>query len=272
MRIAVASGKGGTGKTTIAVNLAYFNKLDLVDLDVEEPNAHIFFKHRGKEFSEDVFTFFPEVLKEKCTLCGICRDACAFHAVVIFDGVEILADLCHSCRACMYLCPERAIVEGTRKIGEINIIENRIKLTYGKLRVGEASAVPLIRQVKEKVRENEEVSGNDVVIDCPPGNSCPVLECIEDSDFVILIAEPSPFSLHDVRITMEILNRIGVDYGVVINKHGLPFKIEEKLEGVEILGKIPFSMDIAKKYSKGELVIEYKEIFREIYNRVREAS
>ncbi|RLI80806.1 [Fe-S]-binding protein, partial [Archaeoglobales archaeon] len=131
MKIAVASGKGGTGKTTVAVNLAYFNDLELVDLDVEEPNAHIFIK--GKVDSEEAFTFSPVVLKDKCTLCGVCRDACAFHAILIFDEVEILTELCHSCKACMHLCPEKAIIEGERKIGEIKTVKNKIKLTYGKL-------------------------------------------------------------------------------------------------------------------------------------------
>ncbi len=267
MKIAVASGKGGTGKTTVAVNLAYFNDLELVDLDVEEPNAHIFIN--GNVTSEDAFTFLPVVLKDKCTLCGVCRDVCAFHAIIIFDEVEILNDLCHSCRACMYLCPEKAIVEGERKIGEIKIVENRIKLTYGKLRVGEASAVPLIKKVKERIAEKLD---RDLVIDCPPGNSCPVVESLEGSDFVILVAEPSPFSLHDVKLTMEIVKNLGIDYGVVINKHGLPFDIESKLEslGVKILGKIPFSMEAAKRYSRGHLMVEHEEIFKDIYNKVKE--
>ena len=268
MKIAVASGKGGTGKTTIAVNLAYFNNLDLVDLDVEEPNAYIFIE--GKERSEDAYTFLPEVLKDRCTLCGVCREVCAFHAIIIFDEVEILSDLCHSCRACMYLCPEKAIVEGKRKIGEIKSIENRIKLTFGKLRIGEASAVPLIKKVKERVEVTEDANENDLIVDCPPGNSCPVVECIEDSDFVILVAEPSPFSFHDVKITMEIVKKMGIEFGVVINKHGLPFNLEEKLDGVRILGKVPFSMEAAESYSKGQLMTEYAEVFRDIYERIKE--
>ena len=264
MKIAVASGKGGTGKTTVAVGLAYFNNLELVDLDVEEPNAHIFVK--GKSKSEEAFAFLPEVVKDKCTLCGVCRDVCAFHAIIIFDEVEILSDLCHSCKACMHLCPEKAIVEGRRKIGEIVSVDGEIKLTYGRLRVGEASAVPLIKKVKSKVESGNHRS--DIIIDCPPGNSCPVVESIEGSDFVILVAEPTPFSLHDVRLTMEIVKGMGIDYGVVINKYGLPFDIESRLEA-DIVGKIPFSMEIAERYSKGLLLEGQKEVFQKIYSEVK---
>ncbi len=260
MRIAVASGKGGTGKTTLAVNLAYFNGINLYDLDVEEPNCHIFFKGEKKE--EIVYRKVPKVDEEKCDYCGVCRDVCEYHAIVVLkDRVYVMEELCHSCGACAYFCPRNAIYEVDRPMGRIVEIESDIKLTYGILNVREASPVPLIRRVKKRIR-------GDAVMDCPPGTSCPMVESVRDADYCILVCEPTPFSLHDLKLAMSVLEKLEIPYGVVINKYGLPFNVEDKIDA-EIIGKIPFRKDIAENYSKGKLLHDYAETFKEIYEVVR---
>ncbi len=258
MRIAVASGKGGTGKTTVAVNLAYFNKIDLFDLDVEEPNDHIFFKGERKE--KVVCRKVPKVDESKCDYCGICRDVCEYNAIVVLkDKAYTFPELCHSCGACSYFCPRNAIEEVDKPIGKIVEVRSDVKLTYGVLEIGEAMPTPLMRAVKRKM-------GKKAIIDCPPGTSCPFVESVIDADVCILVCEPTPFSYHDLKLAMDVMKKLDKKFGVVINKHGLPFRIEDKIQA-PIIGRIPFSREIAEKYSKGELLFDYGEIFREIYDR-----
>jgi MinD superfamily P-loop ATPase len=258
MRIAVASGKGGTGKTTVSVNLASFNSVDLFDLDVEEPNDHIFIKGYMKE--NLVFRKVPEV-SDGCNGCGVCREVCQFSAIYVIDRAYPIPELCHSCGACSYLCPEKAIKEVDYQTGKVVTVEGDIKLTYGELTIGEASPVCLIKYVKQ-------LMGKNAIIDSPPGTTCPMVESVIDSDYVILVAEPTPFSLHDLKIAVSVVSDLNLDFGVLINKYGLPFDGVEKYcksEGIEIIGKIPFSAEIAKKYSKGKLIDDMRDFFIELY-------
>ncbi len=264
MRIAVASGKGGTGKTTVSVNLSAFTGLKLYDFDVEEPNAKIFFK--GEERSRDVYRPVPEVT-EKCNFCGVCREVCQYNAIVVLkDSVIVFPEICHSCGACVYLCPEKAMVEKDKKIGRIvEVYENgKCVLTYGEMDIGEVSPVPIIKEMKKDLAK-------DAVIDCPPGVSCPMVESVKTADFVLLVLEPTPFSFHDLKIAAEVVKSLGKPFGVVINKYGLPYSVEElcKKEGYEVVGKIPFSKELAEAYSRGELMYSVKDVFEEIYDRIK---
>ena len=200
MRIAVASGKGGTGKTTIATNLALSvgSNVQLLDCDVEEPNAH-FFIHPTFEVTRPITTPVPEVDEEKCTFCGKCSDICQFKAIAVLDKtVLVFQELCHSCGGCMEVCPENAITEKGRELGIIQTgHRNGIEFIHGKLRVGEAMSPPLIRAVREY-----ELPDKLTIIDAPPGTSCPVIASVKDSDFVLLVTEPTPFGLHDLKLAV----------------------------------------------------------------------
>lgn len=273
MIISVASGKGGTGKTTVATNLALSlgDGVRLLDCDVEEPNAHLFLRPEITETLE-VTTFIPAVSDELCTACRKCSDICRFRALtVIGEKVLVFAELCHSCGGCIEVCPENAITEGSRPLG---VVESGrcgdIGFGHGRLRVGEAMAPPLIRKVR-----TQEKSADTIIIDAPPGTSCPVIAAMKGTDFVLLVTEPTPFGLHDLKLAVEAVKFLGIPYGLVINRADMGnSEVSEYADKVQLplLMEIPFDRRIAEAYSRGETIVElmpeWKESFRDLYNGI----
>jgi len=276
MRIAVASGKGGTGKTTVAVNLALVAEglVRLLDCDVEEPNAHLFLKTEQKN-QRVVSISVPEIDEARCDGCAKCSEACAFHALVSFGTIPIFApEMCHGCGVCTRICPQKAIHEVDKRIGVVEISQaGSIELVQGRLDVGVALAPPLIRAVKE------EATGDLVIIDAPPGTSCPVIATMRDADFVVLVTEPTPFGLNDLKLAIEVVRELGLPFGVVINRavsdDGFvrPYLMEEK---ITVLTEIPDDRRIAEAYAKGTPIIEalpeYKKLFADLLEKIREAA
>jgi len=276
MIISIASGKGGTGKTTIAVNLALSLKnVQFIDCDVEEPNAHIFLKPEIKERSS-AFIPIPEVDETKCNTCGKCREVCAYHAIAVIptdkDGkgkVLIFPHLCHGCGACSLLCPQKAIKEVNKEIGVIEIgMSQNIQFVHGTLNVGEIMSPPLIRQVQDRINP-----AKTVIIDAPPGTSCPVIAAVKNSDYCILVTEPTPFGLNDLTLAVEVLRKLKIPFGVVINRSDIgDDKVDQYCQDnkIPILLRIPFDRDIALLYSRGIPLVqekaEYKEQFRKMFN------
>lgn len=261
--IAVASGKGGTGKTTVAVSLFHFllkehtPNVQIVDCDVEEPNDLLFF-HKAEVKSEHYATqLIPVIDNDKCTYCRKCVDYCEFNAIVVIPPVnfaEVNSSLCHSCGACIVACESGAITEHPEVIGTIRnyrIGEHGI-LTEGRLKVGSAMQTMVIKQVKQHALKDADV----IIYDAPPGTSCPVVETVADADYVILVTEPTPFGLYDLTLTVDLLKEIRIPFGVIINKAGVgDHKVHEFLSHgeIEILGEIPFHRGYASQYAKGEI-------------------
>lgn len=287
MVIAVASGKGGTGKTTIAVGLALsLENVQFLDCDVEEPNAHIFLKPEITH-TEWVNLPVPEVKKDRCSYCGRCAEVCVYNAIaVIKEKVLLFTELCHGCGGCSLLCPEKAIEEVDRPIGVLQKGKaGSISFTHGKLNLGEAMAVPLVRAVKRAGLEthpnnNQFTSNNGItIIDVPPGTSCPVIESVKGSDFCLLVTEPTPFGLNDLVLAVETLRKLKIPFGVVINRADVgDKKVDEycKDEKIPILMCIPMDRDIAMAYSKGIPIIEakpaYKKDFLKLYQKMEELT
>ena len=270
MIVAIASGKGGTGKTTVAVNFAVANNGIIYDCDVEEPNANIFVKADLRKI-EDVFLMNPYFELDKCKFCKKCSNLCEYHAIAVLPSdIMFFKELCSGCGRCKIVCPHEAIREDKRKIGEIYHGKNGIEIYQGLLNIGEARASPLIRKVKKYLRKE-----NLSVLDAPPGNACPTIETIQGADFVILVTEPTPFGLHDLKIAIERVKKFNIPFGVVINKYGLGDKSLENFcndEGIEVLMKIPYSMEIARKYSRGMMLVEEKSWerkFNELYEIIK---
>ena len=280
MIISVASGKGGTGKTTIAINLALSidGKRQFLDCDAEEPNAHIFLKPAIKE-TRKVFIPVPEIDEEKCSYCGRCREVCAYNALVVIKGsggkggsILFFPNLCHGCGSCSYFCPEGAIKEVNKEIGEIEIGDvDSMQFIHGRLNIGEAMAPPIIRDIKRYMDPMQ-----TVIIDAPPGTSCPVVETIKKSDFCVLVTEPTPFGLNDLTLAVEVLRKLKVPFGVVVNRSDLGDEKTDKYcrdENIPILMRIPFKKEIAVAYSKGEPIVKafpgYTKDFKKLFNKIK---
>lgn len=265
MKISIASGKGGTGKTTLSTNLASYLsescEVVLVDLDVEEPNSKLFIEAQ-LVFKEEKYTLIPEWVQDKCTLCGICQQSCNFNAIIQLDEtIEVFPQLCHSCFACSELCPEEALPMIPQKIGELRYSKNsNLHFVESRLDIGQEQAVPLIAQTNDYVGKN--FPGNIIrIFDSPPGTSCPVIEATKAADLVILVTEPTPFGLHDLKLAVDTVKQLNKTFGVVVNRIGIGNN--EVLsycnkENIPIIGKIPNDRRIAELYSRGELI--YKSI------------
>jgi MinD superfamily P-loop ATPase len=272
MIISVASGKGGTGKTTIATSLAgSLGKVQFLDCDVEEPNAHIFLKPQI-DLKKPVGIPVPEVDESRCTYCGKCAKVCEFNAIVVIkQKVLIFPELCHGCGGCSYICPEKAVKEKKRTIGVVERgTAGTIDFIHGILNVGEPMAPPLIRAVKHFI-SNTGVT----IIDASPGTSCPVVVAVQDSDFCLLVTEPTPFGLNDLKLAVGMLNKLSIPHGVVINSAGLGDAEVENFcssENIPILMTIPWERRIAEAYSSGVPLIaalpEYKEKFLQLYKQI----
>jgi len=273
MIISVASGKGGTGKTIVATNLARSlgSAVQLLDCDVEQPNAHLFL-HPVFERTETVTTPVPEIDLDKCTLCGQCSKICRFNAIVVVgETVLPFEELCHSCGGCTAVCPENAITEKGRELGVIQTGRcDGVGFIHGKLRVGEAMSPPLIKKVLSRVdpaRLN--------IVDAPPGTSCPVIETMKKADFVLLVTEPTPFGLHDLKLAVGAARILNIPCGLVINRSDLgddQVQAYAAAENLPVLMEIPFDRRIAEVYSRGEMLVEvtpeWKIKFVELFDKV----
>lgn len=263
MQIAVASGKGGTGKTIISTSLALCapGPIQYLDCDVEEPNGHIFLKPELTS-CERCTVIVPQILEEKCTYCGKCRDICRFNAITLFaKTIMTFPEMCHSCLGCFQVCTDKAIVRSEREIGVLESgMAGNIGFVHGRMRVGEAMGVPLLKAVKKKA-DKEAL----VIIDAPPGTSCPFVEAISDADYVILVTEPTPFGLHDLKLAAEVLFNFFKPCGVIINRADLgDARVEQwcKQENIPVLLKIPFDRKVAEGYARGQTLVEIRPDLR----------
>lgn len=272
MKIAIASGKGGTGKTTLSTNLtALFSETETVvlsDLDVEEPNSGLFIK--GELVKEEIkYKMIPEWKEDTCTLCGECQKNCNFHAVIqLGPQILVFPELCHSCYACSELCPTSSLPMISQRMGTLNHSEKgNISFIESRLDIGQEQAVPLIAQTNDYI--DKTFDKNIVkIFDAPPGTSCPVIEATKDVDFVILITEPTPFGLHDLKLAVETMKKLKKDFGVVINRYGIGNNdVIDYCENdnIPILAKIPNSRKVAELYSMGKLIYtELHEVKQEL--------
>ena len=273
MIISVASGKGGTGKTTIATSLALSIPVaQILDCDVEEPNAHIFIKPAISQ-KKPVFIPVPKIDKAKCNYCRRCKEICMFNAIAVFsETILVFPELCHGCGACSYFCPQKAIKEVNQEIGFIEIgHKQNLQFVHAKLNIGQAMSPPLIKAVKKHINPTR-----INIIDAPPGTSCPVIESIRGSDFCILVTEPTPFGLNDLILAVEVLRKLKIPFAVIINRSDLgDQKTDEycQTHNIPILMRIPFKKEIAEVYSRGDVIAEvfpqYRQKFQDLFGKIK---
>jgi MinD superfamily P-loop ATPase len=266
MIISVASGKGGTGKTTVAMNLALVQKnIQLMDCDVEEPNLHLFVPFEEKR-KIPVYIPVPQIDEKLCTHCGKCAEACQFNALaVIQDQVLVFPELCHGCGGCTLICPVQAIRETPREIGWVREGSlNGLSFVDGILNVGEPMPTPVIRKEKELMDPTR-----TVIVDCSPGTSCPVIEAVRGSDFCLLVTENSPFGLNDLELAVEMARALQIPLGVVINQADLGdgrLKKYCQKENISVLAEIPHDRKIAEVYSRGGIIVEELPEYRALFS------
>ncbi|MDD2390243.1 MAG: ATP-binding protein [Desulfobacterales bacterium] len=276
LKIAVASGKGGTGKTTVSANLAWAASarglaVAYLDCDVEEPNGHIFLKPVIEQ-SRPAGHLIPKIDSVLCTGCGQCAKICQFNALLCL-GQEVLVspELCHSCGGCIRVCPEKAISEVSREIGRLDIGHSgKIRFVQGVLNVGEVMSPPVIKAVKEEGADTDLI-----IIDAPPGTSCPVIETIRDCDKVILVTDATPFGLHDLTLAVEVVRVMNLPFAVVINRCDIGNNQVLswcKAEHIPVIAEIPDDRRIAEAYSRGEMIAralpEYQSTFTDLLNKI----
>ena len=277
VKIAIASGKGGTGKTTLATNLAVYmsggRKIILADLDVEEPNSGLFIRAE-KVFEDTRYKMIPGWIEASCTFCGLCQDVCNFNAVLNLGRyILVYPELCHSCYACSELCPESALPMQKHRMGKLKHYRNgNLDFIESRLDIGQEQAVPLIAQT---LKHALQLPGENsiMILDAPPGTSCPVIEATKDADKVILVTEPTPFGLHDLRLAVETMEKLGKEYVVVLNRFGTGNNtVEEYCENnnIRIIAMIPDNMKVAEFYSRGLLVHDKLEDFRQSLDRIKD--
>ena len=278
MIIAIASGKGGTGKTTVSANLAYMashngRSVAYLDCDVEEPNGHIFLKPVITS-SKPVGNLIPMVDEEKCIHCGKCGEICQYSAIVcIGEKVLVYPELCHACGGCSLVCPVEAISEVTREMGQLETgVAGPIRFVQGLLNIGEAMSPPVIKAVKASAPETDLV-----IVDAPPGTSCPVIESIRGCDFVLLVTEPTPFGLNDLKLAVEMVRALELPFGVVINRADIGDREVQQYcrqNRIKVFAEIRDDRKIAEAYSRGDMICEvlpdYKSIFMELLKEIVE--
>jgi MinD superfamily P-loop ATPase len=276
MIVAVASGKGGTGKTTVAASLAsvWDGAVLAVDLDVEEPNLHLFL-HPTMEGNEKAYLTVPTVDEARCTYCGACAELCQFAAINLMGQVILtFPEMCHGCGGCLAVCPEKAISPGRRELGEISWgVAGGVEFLAGRLRVGEAMSPPLMRRVKARLEQRLAATGGEAIIDAPPGVSCPAVNAVMDSDIILLVTEPTPFGVYDFKLAWEAFTPLGKPLGAVINRAGLGTDAIYRFcreKGLPILAEIPYDRAIAEAYAHGRIIADLSPGFKETFVTLRE--
>jgi MinD superfamily P-loop ATPase len=279
MVIAVASGKGGTGKTTVATSFALAlaesgMQVACLDCDVEAPNAHLFLRPALDNYKQ-VDLLIPEVDSDVCTVRGVCAEVCQFHAIVTLSGKTLVfPELCHGCGSCTLVCPEKAITEIPKSLGhlESGSVNGGIYFAHGVLNIGQPMAVPVISQLKDwQAFPQSTIS----IIDAPPGASCPVVESLRGADYVLLITEPTPFGLHDLRLAVQLTRELNIPAGVIVNRDGIGDDGVDaycRESDMPILMRIPFDRDLGANLAQGKTLVEvapeYKQRFRDLYSRI----